>query len=454
MTSKRPERIFGTDGIRALAGEPPLTEDSVREIGLAAGSVLRSGRRRGKGRPKVLTGRDTRASGPWIEKALCEGLALAGCAPASCGVIPTSGVSALLTMKPRLGGAVISASHNPAEFNGIKFFDSEGGKISESLEREIESRLSAPPFRPRARPPAAAAVPHAGRDYSRFLAGTVPPGFSLKGLRWAVDCANGSASGVAPALLASFGAELEVLHASPDGHNINSGCGALHPGPLARAVRSSGADGGCAFDGDADRVQFVDDKGNLMDGDVLIAMAAEHLSRSGELAQNSVVTTVMANFGFFKRMEKLGIRVVTTPVGDRSVSEAMESDGAVLGGEQSGHVIFRKWLPTGDGILTALQILSILTASGKRLSEFTEGFEKFPQILLNLKVKRKTPVEQCGDLLEAVRRAESTLAGRGRVLVRYSGTEPLLRVMVEGGSASEIKEIARGIVERARGELC
>ena len=191
-----------------------------------------------------------------------------------------------------------------------------------------------------------------------------------------------------------------------------------------------------------------------MDGDVLIAMAAEHLSRSGELAQNSVVTTVMANFGFFKRMEKLGIRVVTTPVGDRSVSEAMESDGAVLGGEQSGHVIFRKWLPTGDGILTALQILSILTASGKRLSEFTEGFEKFPQILLNLKVKRKTPVEQCGDLLEAVRRAESTLAGRGRVLVRYSGTEPLLRVMVEGGSASEIKEIARGIVERARGELC
>lgn len=449
--------IFGTDGIRGLSGKFPLTPDYVKKIGFTAGNVIRkkTGKGMGPGAGIVVIGRDTRGSGGWIEQKLADGFLSAGLRVFSCDVIPTAAIAAILQRKGFLCGAVISASHNPPEFNGIKFFSSVGKKIPDSWEAEIEKELKL-----NRKPKASARLfksiepyPEGTEIYLQLLRDSLPPKFSMKGMKWVIDCANGSSYNLAAKVLRSFGAKVSVIHASPDGKNINLNCGALHTKSLQAAILKAKAHGGCAFDGDADRVQFVDEKGQQLDGDVLIGMAAQHLKETGELKQNAVVATVMANLGFIRKMEKLKIRVVSCPVGDRSVLEALESSGAVVGGEQSGHIIFRNYLPTGDGLLTALQILNVLVEKKKKLSYFEKVFPKTPQVLLNIPVGQKVPVDQAPTLKKAIQKAEAQLGKNGRVFVRYSGTEPLLRVMVEGPTQALITKIAETIAEEARSVL-
>lgn len=446
-TVLKTEQIFGTDGVRAVAGEFPLTREGVRQLGWCVGGILR--KKVANGSTKILLGKDTRESGDWIELELSLGLAASGCEVCSCGVVPTSAVAALLPKSSYLAGAVISASHNPAEFNGIKFFTPEGKKIPDLWEREIERSLASgkfPAFDSACRPQT---FPQAYRLYFEFLRKAVPPSLSLKGTRWVLDCANGAASRIAPEIFKSLEAEVISLHTNPDGKNINRECGAVHPRSLQEEVFKQKADGGCAFDGDADRVQFVDEKGRLMDGDILIALAAEGLQKSGELKNNCVVTTVMANLGFFQQMQKKGIRVITTGVGDRAVAEAMEANDSVLGGEQSGHIIFRQLLPTGDGLLTSVKIMEMVKKTGQPFSAFIDSFPKRPQLLVNLRVKNRIPIENLPAFKKAIEEAETQLQDRGRILVRYSGTEPLLRIMVQGNSAEEIKAVADSLLALA-----
>ena len=449
--------LFGTDGIRGVAGKPPFTVETLKAIGFASGQILLSKQAGNKTTsPVILIGRDTRESGPWIEEALSEGLSLSGCQVYCCGVIPTAAISVLLKRNHFLGGSVISASHNPPEFNGVKFFSSDGGKILESWEKEIGAlvlklgagtKLGTVPL---------GTVPNfisAESDYVQFLKEACTPSFSMKGVQWVLDCANGSASLVAPKIFKFLEAELITIGDKPNGKNINVGCGALHLDLLREAVVKNCAFGGGAFDGDADRVLFVDEKGEILDGDLLIALAAEDLKEKGELTGNCVVATVMANFGFFQWMKRAGIKVITTPVGDRSVSEKILETGAKLGGEQSGHIIFGQYLSTGDGLLTALKILQTLVAKGKKLSHYREIYPKTPQVLLNLKVKEKVPIENLPNLNQLIQSCKNNLGENGRLLVRYSGTEPLLRIMVEGSSLSEIQKMASTIAESAKAVL-
>lgn len=447
----KPElKLFGTDGIRAVAGSEPLTPGTIEKIAESAAQVLKA---RGPASRRVLIGKDTRESCGWIEAALARGFRKEGLQAYSAGVIPTAAVSALLRAEAFLGGTVVSASHNPSEFNGIKFFSSDGKKIPDGWEAEIEQKLPGARAAEGGEPPQIRSYAEGMETYGRFLKSSVGGSIDLKDFKWVLDCANGSAYVIAPALLESFGASLRKIGCSPDGKNINLACGALFPRKLKEEIAKSGARGGCAFDGDADRAVFVDEDGRVMDGDILIAMAARYLKEKGKLRENMVVATVMANLGFHKEMEKSKIRVLTVPVGDRAVSEALESSGAVLGGEPSGHIIFREYLPTGDGLLTALQILKIVRESGRDLSFFSQMLPKFPQVLLNLRVREKIPIERCPDLKGAIERAESHLKTSGRVLVRYSGTEPLLRIMLEGDSESRIKEIAQNIMDAAKKSL-
>lgn len=444
-------KLFGTDGIRELAGKFPLTQSALLSLGEVSGKVLK--RMAASPSSKILFARDTRQSGEWIEKALSLGLKKGGCQSFSCGVLPTAAVSALLkTLKTFLAGVVISASHNPAQFNGIKFFSADGNKIPDAWERDIEfafAKICSRPLRVGYQS-AIKPYPYASSLYLQFLKSTLPADFSLKGVRWVLDCANGAASKIAPEIFCSLGAELKIIQAKPNGKNINLHCGALYPQSLQREVLKFKAAGGCAFDGDADRVQFVDEKGRLMNGDILLDLLASFLKKNGELKNETVVTTVMANFGFYKKMEEKGIKVITTAVGDRAVSDAMKKYKTSLGGEQSGHIIFSKFLPTGDGILTALQVLCAVRANGQRLSSYTDTFPKYPQILLNVKVKEKIPIEEVPELKNAISRAEKEINRHGKILVRYSGTEPLLRIMVQGESQAEIKKVAKSLAQTAK----
>lgn len=446
--------IFGTDGIRAVAGEPPLIEEELKNIGFAAGSLLK---KKFKGtitdsNSKIIIARDTRGSGPWIEKALSEGLLSSGCKALSCGVLPTSSVAVLLKKNRFLGGVVVSASHNPPQFNGVKFFTAMGEKIPESWEREIEQNLeilnglrTSPLEETKIE-----IIKEAKDQYIRFLKESLPQNFSLTGVKWVIDCANGAVSDLAPEVFKSFGAELIAIHHEPDGKNINLKSGALHLDSLREAVVREKAKGGCAFDGDADRVLFIDEEGSIVDGDLLLGLSAQYLKEKGLLKNNCVVTTVMANLIFFQKMKELDIQVFTAPVGDRSVSEMIESSGAILGGEQSGHIIFKEFLPTGDGMLTALKILSILAEKKQKLSYYAKAYPKAPQILLNLKVKEKISIETFPDFKAEIVKAEQALAANGRILIRYSGTEPILRIMLEGNSKAQIEKIGNDLLNFAK----
>ncbi len=454
--------LFGTDGIRGRAGRGPLAPRNVECLGAAVARLLRKDpagfhtpvpaafRRDGAGNGRVLIGRDTRASGPEIERALARGLRRGGAGALLAGVIPTPGVAHLTRARGCALGAVISASHNPAGDNGIKFFSPEGFKIPDSAEAAIEKLIQGPglPGAKEGLPPRKLSS-HLD-EYLRFLASFSRP---LRGLKIAVDCAHGAASRFAGPLLRRLGARAVVVNAAPDGANINAGCGALHPEKIARIVRREKAHLGVAFDGDADRAMFADERGELRDGDHVLALAAVHLREKKALPRDTVVSTVMANFGFERYLAGRGIALRRTKVGDRYVAEEMLASGAVLGGEPSGHILFFDASPAGDGLLTMLRVLDILAERGGRLGELTRDVPKFPQVILNIPVSRRPPIEKAAAVRKSVAAAERELGADGRILVRYSGTEPLCRVMVEGADAAQVGRLARGVADAVKKEL-
>jgi phosphoglucosamine mutase len=439
-------RLFGTDGIRGVAGED-LTQDLARRVGRAAALVLRSG---GAERPRVVIGRDTRASGPDLEAAIADGIRSAGGEVLLAGVQTTPAVAFLTVDLGAASGIVISASHNPPEYNGIKLFGAAGYKLSDELEDEIERLTREDPGPPGAR----GSITELGGATERYVRHVVAAAeSSLEGMSGVVDCANGAASAESPQVLRSLGADVRAIFDAPDGRNINVGCGAMHPEVVGSRVRDQSADAGVAHDGDADRALFADAEGELVDGDQVLAACALALEQRGRLAGNVVVTTVMANIGFHKAMEEAGIEVVTTKVGDRYVLEEMLERGATLGGEQSGHVIFREQATTGDGILTAVKLLSFARAAGESIAGFVGVMRRYPQVLLNVEVLDLGELDASRRVWEAVEAAERDLRDGGRVLVRASGTEPLVRVMVEAETQDEARSHAETIAERVRASL-
>jgi len=440
-------RLFGTDGVRGVFGRD-LTTELAYGLGRAAVIVLR---RQKPQRITIVVGRDTRASGEPLERALVEGMRAAGADAILVGVQPTPAVAFLTTDLEATAGAVISASHNPAEDNGIKFFGPSGYKLPDDVEDEIEAVYRGGDEGASAEPGRAIPLPGAAERYLEHVAGAAEA--PLTGMKVVVDCANGAAFRDAPEVLRRLGAEVLPIFDQPDGTNINAGCGALHPEVVAAATKEAGADAGIAHDGDADRALFADADGTVVDGDQVLAASAVALKEQGRLEGNTVVTTVMANFGFHRAMEAAGIDVVTAGVGDRYVLEEMLRTGAVLGGEQSGHVIFRQHATTGDGLLTAVRFLSLAARRGSTVAELASVMRRFPQVVRNVPVAHKERLDGAGDVWEAVRAAESELDGSGRVLVRASGTEPLVRVMVEAGSEDQARRHADALAERVRSAL-
>ena len=440
------ERLFGTDGVRGLAGTE-LTEDLAYRLGRAA--VLVMGRRN-QNRPTFVVGRDSRASGEWLEDSLVEGIREAGGDAFIAGVEPTPAIAFLTTDLGASSGVVISASHNPPEYNGIKFFDASGTKLSDEVEDEIEAALDevvAAPERP-------GDLRTVGDGRARYLAHVTGAAHSrLDGMHVVIDCANGAASELAPALLRRLGADVHAICAEPDGKNINDGCGALYPEVVANEVVRLGADAGVSLDGDADRALFADAAGAIVDGDQVLAACALALRDRGMLLGNTVVTTVMANLGFHHAMRQAGIDVVASKVGDRYVLEDMVRTGAVIGGEQSGHVIFGDLAATGDGVLTAVRFISLAAASGRSIGDLASVMHRYPQRMINVEAIDRS-VAEAGTVRRAVADAEAALGLDGRVLVRPSGTEPLVRVMVEAETedlASEHAERIADVVRAAAG---
>lgn len=432
-------KYFGTDGIRGIANKE-LTPELAFRVGRAGGYVLT----KDVEKPKILVGRDTRISGEMLEGALVSGLLSVGVEVMRLGVISTPGVSYLTKALSAQAGIMISASHNPVEDNGIKFFHSDGYKLSEEQEEQIEKIMEEDSI-PR---PTGAGIGvvndyfEGGQKYLQFLKQTVNEDFS--GLHIVLDCANGAASSLAPHLFADLDADISTIGCNPNGVNINDGVGSTHPEALMAAVKEKEADVGLAFDGDADRLIAVDEKGQLIDGDKIMYICAKYLKEEGLLAHQTVVTTVMSNLGLYKALEKIGIKTKKTAVGDRYVMEEMRQGGYTLGGEQSGHIIFFDHVRTGDGMLTALQLVDIMKQSGKTLSELASEMEKYPQKLVNVRVTNKNEIHTNSFIAEAIEQAEKEMDGRGRILVRPSGTEPVIRVMVE----AETEDICHKYVQK------
>lgn len=443
------KKLFGTDGIRGEANSQ-LTPELAFAMGRAAGWYLGHG----KG-GTIIIGRDPRLSGAMLEAALASGIASVGLDVRLAGVVTTPGL-AWLTCHERdaVAGAMISASHNPMEDNGLKFVDAQGLKLSDAQEREIEdiyhNRLDKLPR------PTGGGVGRIFRDeslvdkYCRFLATTVELPLNLRVL---VDCANGSASFIAGRVLEAAGARVELIHAAPDGININSACGSTHPETVAAAVRQGSYDLGLALDGDADRLIAVDAQGNIVDGDKIMLICARDLQERGELHQNTLVVTVMSNLGLQLAAKDLGIKTVTTKVGDRYVLEEMLRNDYSLGGEQSGHIIFRRFATTGDGILSALQLMQVMVKTDQSLAQLATAMEYLPQVLHNVRVASKDGWQDNEAIAAAIAQAEAQLQGRGRILVRPSGTEPLIRVMLEGPDRAELEALARDIAQVIEKEL-
>ena len=446
-------RLFGTDGARGVANTE-LTCELAMEIGRAAAMVLTEMTQR---RPQIVIGMDTRISSDMLESALTAGICSVGADAVRLGVIPTPAVAYLVQKYHADAGVVISASHNPVEYNGIKIFNGDGYKLSDALEEKIEAIVldhsEQPPLPQGGQVGRVVPAKNAVKDYVEHLARTIHG--DLDGLRIAVDCANGAASATAPLLFSRLGAECEIINAHPDGVNINNRCGSTHIDELRRFVTENACDIGVAFDGDADRCLAVDENGDVIDGDRLIAVFALALKRAGKLPKDTAVVTVMSNIGFFRFARQYGIQVATTTVGDRYVLEEMFRNGYAVGGEQSGHIIFLDHATTGDGQLTAIQLLSILRHSGRTASRLASVMECYPQVMVNVPVSEefKSRLMEDAELRGAVRTAEESLAGDGRVLLRASGTEPLIRVMVEGREAARIQELADGIADRIREKL-
>jgi phosphoglucosamine mutase len=439
-------RLFGTDGVRGVANRD-LTPDLALALGRAAGLELA-----GRG-GSVVVGRDTRLSGPMLEAALVAGLCSAGARAVLAGVLPTPAIAFLTIALDGRAGVVISASHNPVGDNGIKFFSPEGIKISEEAEGAIEAALTSPPPElPLSEDVGSPTVlADAAARYLEHLAAAVDR--PLAGLRIVLDCAYGAAWDVAPRAFRDAGAEVIAMNDSPDGARINVGCGSTAMAAISEAVVDSRADLGFAFDGDADRVLGVDERGEVVDGDRLIGLSALRLAADGALKNEIVVATVMANLGFKRALERHGISVVGAPVGDKYVAQEMERSGAALGGEQSGHIIFAEHSTTGDGILAGLKVACALVAGGSPMSELAHFFEPFPQVLVNVEVRSRHDLDTAQALWEDVRRAEAALGEDGRVLLRASGTEPVVRVMVEDIDRAVAERTAAGLADSVRRHL-
>lgn len=439
-------RLFGTDGVRGIANDE-LTADLAYKLGRAGAFVLTEGAHK----PKILVGMDTRISGDMLEAALVSGILSVGAEAICVGVIPTPAVAYLTRKYNADAGVVISASHNPVEYNGIKFFNGQGYKLRDELEDKIQSiienNLEGVPSPTGAELGRKIVEEAAVEDYVEFAKSTIDS--DLKGLKVALDCANGAAYQVAVDTFRQLGAEVVVINNDPDGVNINKNCGSTHPEELMDYVIRKECDLGLAFDGDADRCLAVDNKGNLIDGDFIIAICAKHLKEQGKLKDNMAVVTVMSNLGLDLAFKKEGISTIKTKVGDRYVLEEMIKDGYVLGGEQSGHIIFLNYNTTGDGLVTGLQLASIVKKSGRTLSELASMMTKLPQVLANAKVPNnmKDIHEKDSQIVEEIKKIEEKLDGCGRVLIRPSGTEPLVRVMLEGKNQEELDQMAHSLAE-------
>ena len=445
--------LFGTDGIRGEAGKFPLDTSTVTAIGFSLASHLaKSGEK-----PEIVIGRDTRESGEAIERALTDGATRAGAKCLSAGVITTPGVALLTRRLQAAAGVVISASHNPYQDNGIKIFSPSGQKMDDSVERLIEADVFNKVEMPESATARRSFSPKLGeilrQEYQTYLIRKIGEGLSLLGLTIVVDCANGASSLLAPTVFLKLGAKVIAINASPDGQNINRDCGSLHIESLRRKVLDERADLGVAFDGDADRALFVCSEGNFIDGDATLWALATHLQAHDQLKDDVVIATVMSNIGLEVAFRAEGISLVRTDVGDKYVLEELLKRGANLGGEQSGHIILPQLSLAGDGIITALCLLRAMRESDKTLTELTRGFKRYPQILLNVRVREKVPFEQLAPVQAAVNEVEELLSQKGRLLLRYSGTEPLARIMIEGEDQQAIEAYSQRIASAIEAEI-
>lgn len=446
-------KLFGTDGVRGTANIEPVTAETALKLGRAAAHVFTRevACPNHRGRPKIVIGKDTRLSGYMLENAMVAGITSLGVDVLIIGPLPTPGVAYITRSLRAEAGIVLSASHNTYEDNGIKFFRHDGYKLDDEIEARIESLVFSgeiESIRPTAgKVGKAFRIDDAVGRYVEFAKRSFPRELTLESLHIAVDCANGAAYKSTPCILRELGAELSIIHNAPNGTNINASCGSTHPEEVCRLVRETGARVGIAHDGDADRVLLCDENGELVDGDEILAIAALDMLGRNRLTANTLVATVMSNFGLDETLEARGGRVLRTAVGDRYVIETMMREGLNVGGEQSGHMIFRDFGTTGDGIVSALQILRILIETGQPLSELKKVLRKYPQAQRHLKVKSRPPLESLPEVHALVQEAEATLAGRGRVLLRYSGTEPKVRLLIEGRDAEAIHLLADRIAD-------
>jgi phosphoglucosamine mutase len=448
------QKLFGTDGVRGVANVEPVTAETALKLGRAAAHVFTQLNPRtlpAGARPKIVLGKDTRLSGYMLENALVAGITSLGVDVLVIGPLPTPGVAYITRSLRADAGIVLSASHNAYEDNGIKFFRHDGYKLDDSVEQQIEHLVFSGEI-DNVRPTAgkigrATRIDDALGRYVEFAKASFPRGMSLEKMRIAVDVANGAAYKTTPCILRELGAELSIHHNAPNGTNINRDCGSTHPEEIQRIVKETGVEVGITHDGDADRVLLCDENGDIVDGDEILAIAATDFLRAGRLKQNTLVATVMSNFGLDETLAAAGGKVLRTKVGDRYVLEEMLKQDLNVGGEQSGHMIFRDFSTTGDGIVCALQILRIMRSTGKPLSELKRCLTKYPQAQRNLRVKEKPPLEKLPHVMKLVGEAEQQLNGQGRVLLRYSGTEPKIRLLIEGRELSQIDQQANRIAD-------
>jgi phosphoglucosamine mutase len=446
-------KLFGTDGIRGVANLEPMTSEMAMQLGRAAAHLFM----RRAGRHQIVIGKDTRISGYMLESALTAGICSMGVDVLLVGPMPTPAIAFLTRSLRADAGVVISASHNAYQDNGIKFFSNDGFKLPDEIEARIEDLIVSNEIS-HLRPTAdligkAFRIVDAEGRYIEFAKRSLPRDLDFQGIKLVVDCANGAAYKLAPKVLRELGAKVDVIGNEPNGMNINAGCGAVHPEQLQEAVRRHKADIGIALDGDADRAIFVCEQGTIIDGDHVMAALGLDLHQNGLLAKQTMVGTVMSNFGLELSMAKAGIKLLRTPVGDRYLLERMLAEGYNFGGEQSGHFIFLDHNTTGDGLISALQMISLIKRTGKPLSELAQAMSAVPQILLNITVKQKPKLETVPEIDRAIRESERRLNGSGRVVVRYSGTEPLLRIMVEGERDAVIREVAEDLARLVRTHL-
>jgi phosphoglucosamine mutase len=460
MSTTKRKKLFGTDGVRGTANIEPVTAEIALKLGRAAAHVFKglSAEARGLGRHKIVIGKDTRLSGYMLENAISSGILSMGVDVLFIGPLPTPGVAYVTRSLRADAGIVITASHNPYYDNGIKFFQADGYKLDDEIERRIEQLVFSGEIET-IRPTAgeigkAVRIDDALGRYIEFAKGSFPRNLTLEGMRIVVDCANGASYKSTPCVLSELGAEVIAIGNKPDGTNINKDCGSLYPENLIRQVREHQANVGIAHDGDADRVQLCDENGVLIDGDDIMAMIALERLACGALSKNTLVTTVMSNAGLDVAIAKAGGRVIRTDVGDQNVLAAMLDEDLSVGGEQSGHIILRDHSTTGDGLIAALQVLRIMRSSGEPLSRLVHGWTRFPQKLTNIVVKEKKPIDQFPDLVAIVAQAESTLKPEGgRVLLRYSGTEPKIRLLVEAREVSSVEHWTQAIGQCIRSHM-